>query len=250
NTEMWQIELFGDGNYFADASYVILGGSGEITDIHAFPCPAGTSCSEPVIHIYPPGTTYVEWNPHPNSVPTLITISDGEGIFHILSGSIDTLYISFALPPGYSINPYGAKIVDAEYVNFSVYADVVNPDGADTIWLFTNEPAAYPITIEGIGKIQNNQIIAQKMKLDVHPNPFNSSVAITAPAEAEIEIYDIRGNVVWERSSDRDNRHREMSPTSRTFIWIPAQTSASGLYLVKARMGDGRTITKRIVYMK
>jgi len=130
NTEMWQIELFGDGNYFADASYVILGGSGEITDIHMFPWTPETSCPEPIIHIYPPGTTYVEWNPHPNSVPVSTTISDGEGIFHILSGSIDTLYISFALPPGYSINPYGAKIVDAEYVNFSVYADVVNPDGA------------------------------------------------------------------------------------------------------------------------
>ncbi|MCD6595249.1 T9SS type A sorting domain-containing protein, partial [bacterium] len=210
-------------------------------DIHMFPWTPETSCPEPIIHIYPPGTTYVEWNPHPNSVPVSITISDGEGIFHILSGSIDTLYISFALPPGYSINPYGAKIVDAEYVNFSVYADVVNPDGADTIWLFTNEPAAYPITVEGIGKIQNNQLIPQKMRIAVHPNPFNSScrIIVDAKNKGTVEIYSILGEkiIIY-----------DIKPGHSEFIW-KSDNLSSGIYFVRLKAGD-RTITKRAILIR
>ncbi|MCD6594543.1 hypothetical protein J7L68_02560 [bacterium] len=55
---------------------------------------------------------------------------------------------------------------------------------------------------------------------------------------------------MWERSPDRDNRHREMSPTSRTFIYTPARTSASGLYLVRATMSNGQIATRKILYMK
>ncbi|MCD6595217.1 hypothetical protein J7L68_06045 [bacterium] len=55
---------------------------------------------------------------------------------------------------------------------------------------------------------------------------------------------------MWERSPDRDNRHREMSPTIRTFIWHPDKSISSGIYFVRARMADGWTITKRIVYLK
>jgi len=84
----------------------------------------------------------------------------------------------------------------------------------------------------------------------VFPNPFNSSCEITAPAGAEVELYDLLGNVVGERSPDRDNRHREMSPTSRTFIWTPAQSITSGIYIVKARTEEGLTATKRIVLIK
>ncbi|RKZ24871.1 hypothetical protein DRQ29_07240 [bacterium] len=88
-------------------------------------------------------------------------------------------------------------------------------------------------------------------------NPFNSSVAITVSGgrglahqtPTNIAIYDLRGNVVWERSPDRDNRHREMSPTSRTFIWTPDKSIASGIYLIRATMGN-QTITKRVVLIR
>ncbi len=46
------------------------------------------------------------------------------------------------------------------------------------------------------------------------------------------------------------NRHREMSPTSRVFIWRPDETIASGIYIVRIRMGNGDYATKRMLYLK
>jgi len=103
--------------------------------------------------------------------------------------------------------------------------------------------------------------------LSAYPNPFNSSCAITVSYSAGVagnsvstegkqrnemtlKVYDLRGNVVWERSPDRDNRHREMSPTSRPYIYTPDQSIASGIYFVRAWTEDGGTITKRIIYLK
>jgi len=40
------------------------------------------------------------------------------------------------------------------------------------------------------------------------------------------------------------------SPTEGAFIWTPDPSIPSGVYLVRARAGDGQTATKRIVYLK
>ena len=102
--------------------------------------------------------------------------------------------------------------------------------------------------------------ISQKpaqISMNISPNPFNSSCAITVSdgrglvrqTLTNIEIYDLRGNVVWERSPDRDNRHREMSPTSHTFIWMPDESISSGIYFIKATIGN-QTIIKRAILLK
>ena len=97
------------------------------------------------------------------------------------------------------------------------------------------------------------------LSLTAFPNPFNSSCAITAPAGAEVEIYDLRGTLRL-RSVPDDNRSlsggcraesRQAETTdTRAFIWTPAQTIASGIYLVRARTDDGNCVTKRIVYIR
>ncbi|MCD6594642.1 hypothetical protein J7L68_03095, partial [bacterium] len=81
----------------------------------------------------------------------------------------------------------------------------------------------------GKRNIRENCISKQQFSISAYPNPFNSSISITVSdgrglarqTPTNIAIYDLRGNVVWEQSPDRDNRHREMSPTSRAFIWQP-----------------------------
>jgi len=111
-------------------------------------------------------------------------------------------------------------------------------------------------------------------------NPFNSSVAITVSGGrglarqtlTNIEIYDLRGNVVNKPSvfdfvestslvkggkdataapieqceeAEKSPLIREMSEGQRVYIWHPDQSIASGIYLVKARTEDGQTAMKR-----
>ncbi|MCD6594165.1 T9SS type A sorting domain-containing protein, partial [bacterium] len=142
--------------------------------------------------------------------------------------------------------------------------------GDSTTFTYTFPKAsvtALLIASKSMGIEENTSCKVENIRLEAYPNPVNSSCAITVSYSAGVagnsvstegkqrnemtlKVYDLRGNVVWEWSPDRDNRHREMSPISRTFIWQPDKTSASGIYLIRATMHDGQTITKRIVYLK
>ena len=103
-----------------------------------------------------------------------------------------------------------------------------------------------------------NQHKPTTFSFSAFPNPFNSSCEITAPAGADVEIYDLRGNVVFTnamgaRSPRPMQKGAETAPLqngARTFTWTPDQSIASGIYLVRATTDDGRTTTKRIVYLK
>ncbi len=99
--------------------------------------------------------------------------------------------------------------------------------------------------------------------ITAYPNPFNSSVAITAPAGAELEIYDLRGNVVYKLSSVPNSSGREKQDTLplvegraiqssgvMTIIWTPEPSISSGIYFAKATMENGRMVSKKIVYLK
>ena len=93
--------------------------------------------------------------------------------------------------------------------------------------------------------------------LSAHPNPFNSAVTITAPAGAEVEVFDVNGRRVkiippgppFTRGEEEDK-----SPLLRGdlggLVWQPAASLGSGVYLVRARFEGGETATKRMVYLK
>ena len=113
--------------------------------------------------------------------------------------------------------------------------------------------------------LEQKNILPNNLNISAYPNPFNSSVKITISYSADIAensalkemtimVCDIRGNIVYTNCmrglpTSTNNRHREMSPTSRTFIWRPDKSISSGIYLVRASI-DGQIITKRIVYIK
>ena len=75
-----------------------------------------------------------------------------------------------------------------------------------------------------------------ELTLRTFPNPFNSAISISAPAGAEIEIFDINGKDIARLSSDEQ-------------VWKPEASIGSGIYLVRAKIGD-TDITKRVVYLK
>ena len=126
--------------------------------------------------------------------------------------------------------------------------------------------------------IDEKTSLPARISLNVSPNPFNSSCAITISTNSvsreyakqngidEIIIYDLKGNIVHNYSERglptsidnssgnryrgmSSNRHQEMSPTEYKFIWHPEKSISSGIYFVRANF-DGQTITKRVVYLK
>ncbi len=120
------------------------------------------------------------------------------------------------------------------------------------------------MTYVAFQKMKNDAAIKQRenlskpndIKFSVSPNPFNSSCKITAPANAEIQIYDLRGNIVWQNnlsdSKERpDERRRHNGRAERS--WTPDKNISSGIYLVKTTIMQQATsvvCTKRIVYIK
>ncbi|MCD6531880.1 T9SS type A sorting domain-containing protein [bacterium] len=73
-----------------------------------------------------------------------------------------------------------------------------------------------------------------------YPNPFNSSVVISAPVGSKISIYDINGQMVLPPRLMKGS-HLE---------WQPSKTLPSGIYIVKVHLRQGATITGRIIYLK
>ena len=93
--------------------------------------------------------------------------------------------------------------------------------------------------------------------ISVSPNPFNSSVKITAPMEVKIAIYDLRGNIVGSKpastvlATDTKTGNAGVAPTNCTFIWRPDQSISSGIYLVRAIEPTTKALCiKRVVYLK
>jgi rhodanese-related sulfurtransferase len=66
------------------------------------------------------------------------------------------------------------------------------------------------------------------------PNPFNSSIQISAPVGSAVSIYDLRGRLVEELHSNR---------------WIPEKTVGSGIYIIAIRHAD-KSVIKKIIYLK
>jgi len=90
-------------------------------------------------------------------------------------------------------------------------------------------------TLTGIDESQTSR--PSRLALYAYPNPFNSAVTISAPAGAEVEVFDVKGRRVAELASGDQ-------------FWKPEPSVGSGVYLVRAKIGDGQTATKRVVYLK
>ena len=112
--------------------------------------------------------------------------------------------------------------------------------------------------------------------LSAHPNSFNSAVTITIDgsvgahgrAPSRVEIFDVNGRFISEISdhgpvgAERARPARQkmsgdkittgdagVAPTIRQYIWQPSESIGSGVYLVRATVGD-ESVSKRIVYLK
>jgi len=105
--------------------------------------------------------------------------------------------------------------------------------------------------------IDESVIQPTTFSLSAHPNPFNSAVAISVGEglkPSRIEIFDVNGRMVYKtpvgatRRVARSTCQPPVDPYE--FVWQPDDNITSGVYLVRATVGDGGSVTKRIVYLK
>jgi len=96
------------------------------------------------------------------------------------------------------------------------------------------------------------------ISLSAYPNPFNSAVSISAPEGAEVEVFDLNGRRVAQLPDGgtvgvglKPARAggSETLPYGSVYLWTPDKSLGSGVYLVRARVGDKEAM-KRVVYLK
>ncbi len=116
-------------------------------------------------------------------------------------------------------------------------------------WYIDNIAIYYPDTTPLYAREGN---VTKPIHLDIstYPNPFNSSIVIHIDGvdipdieRLQIDIFSIEG-----RCLSKNNR-LEYPAKGRSLLWRPHNELPSGVYLVKASLGD-LTSTERIVYLK
>jgi len=116
----------------------------------------------------------------------------------------------------------------------------------------TDSPTPVRVDFGSLRVAENTKVVPNHIFCSVSPNPFNSSVVITIAdvgaglAPAKIEIYDLQGKVIMNRT---------LQGADNEIIWQPEKSLGSGVYFVRARFGKltdrgEESITKRVVYLK
>ena len=141
----------------------------------------------------------------------------------------------------------GGYILSAFSSSFGLYDDIdiylIKTDSLGYTGIEENPPSTKP----------------EAFAISAYPNPFNSAVSIIVDCHSrengnpEIEIYDINGRIVTP-TTPLDRGEHGKSPLSKgdlggLFVWSPAPSLGSGVYLVRATVGE-QTATRRVVYLK
>jgi hypothetical protein len=87
--------------------------------------------------------------------------------------------------------------------------------------------------------INDNNNNPDKMNILITPNPFNSSLCISAPNNSEIAIFDINGKKI-----------ETLKSTSNTLYWRPSAQVSSGVYLLKIKSDEKNSVLQKVVYLK
>jgi len=130
----------------------------------------------------------------------------------------------------------------------------------------------YDTLLMNYDDIANKTICPDAFDIFVFPNPFNSScnISINVGAtlvvaqqqgqaqdlplqDATIEIFDLRGNIVWQDNLSGQNgsdindcrRHNGQAVA----LWRPDESISGGIYLIRVNI-NGQKIAKRIVFLK
>jgi len=245
-TVMWEMSpargfLFKESlkTYAANSgNFIIIDSAGYIDTIYAHL--GGTFNERPIVSRS--GNEILGWLlhfPH-DSIFTFLWFEDTEATIEttIFEGPIELPFYGLAeTTPGTIYGVTTSSVYPTGILGFFAYHDTI---------------------VSGIREETGNA--PEEYEISVFPNPFNSSVRIAVEGECDspmqIEIYDVAGRLVTEITppAPLDRGEYGKSPLSKgdlggLFVWQPAPSLPSGVYLVRARAGE-ESVAKRIVYLK
>jgi len=157
--------------------------------------------------------------------PSDVTINLGDDVFFSISSIHDVVEVSLAtynangttpLPGGFSV-PFGGGTVPADKLTIGIH-----------YYVCTNHVSG---GMKGTITVQGTTGIAEKPsedKISVFPNPSNGDFKLkihtsTSASNYDLEIYDVRGKVVYEKSDLQQNNAAQID-----LAYLP-----KGTYIVK-----------------
>ncbi len=177
----------------------------------------------------------------PGEIPTNSGWTNSDGIFNYITAEEESLFFLMAKD--------SCIVMPEETTVF-----VSNDNPACTVTVHVELDSIY-----GIAETD----LPGELYLHTSPNPFNSAVSISAPAGAEVEIYDVNGRRIktlwpflWTQASATSlEKGGTEVPLHKgnlggSIIWRPGDNIGSGIYLVRSVVGDGESTSKRVVYLK
>jgi len=198
------------------------------------------------------------------------------GIAGFSSDTLDSTFTLYEYYPGVDTFEFIRKWnrPSQEIIDFTTY-DFCGVSTLDTRCWYYKEIDDYTIVakaFDGIhAGVKEESAKPSAFSLSAHPNPFNSAVKITidAPVETqnlasiEIEIFDVNGRHIktfrpsatsGTGPSGLEKGGTNSAPLHKggqggAYVWQPDESLGSGVYLVRATMGE-ETTSKRVVYLK
>ena len=96
--------------------------------------------------------------------------------------------------------------------------------------------------------VTESDILTAGEEISVYPNPFNSSCTITVPFNACVNIYDLRGNLIFK--SNNSTTHNPADDSIKRVVWHPGNSVSSGVYIIAIKTNTGKTLYGKIILIK
>ncbi len=123
-----------------------------------------------------------------------------------------------------AFNPFSGEyteynVVEPRSINFLAVDALGNKwlDGHDGLYVFNEDTIVWSVD-------ESEQVKPSNLEIDCYPNPFNSTLRITAPEKATVTIHDTKGRMVADLGKER--------------LWKAEKDVPSGVYIVRAVVGD------------